>query len=61
MIFSYLSELSIKQLLNITMRKLALSIALALPLFSFAQDDLINKIKDNKSDSAKKKFEFKQK
>lgn len=41
------------------MRKLALSIALALPLFSFAQDDLINKIKDNKSDSAKKKFEFK--
>jgi bleomycin hydrolase len=40
------------------MRKLALSLALALPLFSFAQDDLINKIKDNKSDSAKKKFEF---
>lgn len=41
------------------MRKLALSIALVLPLFSFAQDDLINRIKDNKSDSAKKKFEFK--
>ncbi len=41
------------------MRKLALSIALVLPLFSFSQDDLINKIKDNKSDSAKKKFEFK--
>lgn len=41
------------------MKKLALSIALTVPLFSFGQDDLINKIKDNKNDSAKKKFEFK--
>ncbi|MBZ0098573.1 MAG: aminopeptidase [Taibaiella sp.] len=41
------------------MKKFALLMALALPLCTLAQDDLINKIKDNKNDSAKKKFEFK--
>lgn len=43
------------------MKKIALMLALALPVITNAQDDLINKIKDNKSDSAKKKFEFKDK
>lgn len=43
------------------MKKIVLLLALSLPLAVSAQDDLINKIKDNKSDSAKKKFEFKEK
>lgn len=35
-----------------------LALAMALPLFSYAQDDLVKKLENNKSDSAKKKFTF---
>ncbi|MCB0699691.1 MAG: aminopeptidase, partial [Chitinophagaceae bacterium] len=41
------------------MKRTCLLLALAMPVTLFAQDDLIKKIEDNKSDSAKKKFEFK--
>lgn len=47
--------------IKIIMRKIALLMALSLPVAVMAQDDLINKIKDNQSDSAKKKFEFTEK
>ncbi len=43
------------------MRKIVLMLAMALPLISTAQDDLIKKLDGNESDSAKKKFEFKEK
>lgn len=43
------------------MRRIVLLFALALPLVSSAQPDLIKKLDDNTSDSAKKKFEFKDK
>jgi len=40
------------------MKKLMLLIAAALPFMAIAQDDLVKKIENNKSDSAKKKFVF---
>lgn len=40
------------------MRKLMLLIAAALPLMAVAQDDLVKKLDNNKSDSAKNKFVF---
>lgn len=40
------------------MRKIALMLALTLPVCAIAQDDLIKKLDGNESDSAKKKFEF---
>lgn len=41
------------------MKKTALLFGMMLPLMVSAQDDLINKLDKNESDSAKKKFEFK--
>ncbi len=41
------------------MKKLALLFIVALPLFTLAQDDLVKKLDANKSDSAKKKYIFK--
>lgn len=43
------------------MRKIVLMLAIALPIIGTAQDDLIKKLDGNESDSAKKKFEFKEK
>ncbi|MCB0697937.1 MAG: aminopeptidase, partial [Chitinophagaceae bacterium] len=43
------------------MRKIVIMLAMALPLVANAQDDLIKKLDGNASDSAKKKFEFKEK
>lgn len=40
------------------MKKIVLLIAAAFPLIVFAQDDLVKKLENNKSDSAKKKFVF---
>ncbi len=40
------------------MKRLLLTIATALPLMAFAQDDLMKKVEANKSDSSKKKFVF---
>lgn len=40
------------------MKKIILLFAAALPLMVFAQDDLVKKLENNKSDSAKKKFVF---
>ena len=40
------------------MKKLLMLLAVALPLFATAQDDLVKKLDANKSDSAKKKFIF---
>lgn len=41
------------------MKKATLLVALVLPVAVFGQDDLIKKLDGNESDSAKKKFEFK--
>lgn len=40
------------------MKRFLLFIAAAMPLVSFAQDDLVKKLENNKSDSSKKKFTF---
>jgi bleomycin hydrolase len=40
------------------MKKLMTLLALGLPLLAIAQDDLVKKLEDNKSDSSKKKFTF---
>jgi bleomycin hydrolase len=40
------------------MKKLMLLLAAALPFMAIAQDDLVKKLDNNKSDSAKKKFTF---
>src|ERR1700742_3418982 len=40
------------------MKKLAMLVAMALPLIANAQDDLVKKLENNKSDSAKKKYQF---
>lgn len=40
------------------MKKLLLGIALAIPAFTFAQDDLVKKLDKNASDSSKSKFTF---
>lgn len=41
------------------MKKMLLLSAMILPMFTNAQDDLVKKLEGNKSDSAKKKFVFK--
>lgn len=41
------------------MKRILILAALALPLFAVAQDDLVKKLDANKSDSAKKKYTFK--
>ena len=40
------------------MKKFVSFIAVAMPVLSFAQDDLVKKLESNKSDSSKKKFVF---
>lgn len=50
-----------KKYINIIMRKIVLMMAMVLPIVGTAQDDLIKKLDGNESDSAKKKFEFKEK
>ena len=42
------------------MKRILFSILAVLPLMLHAQDDLVKKLENNKSDSAKKKFEFKE-
>jgi bleomycin hydrolase len=42
------------------MKKILLALIAFLPLLANAQDDLIKKLENNKSDSAKKKFDFKE-